>query len=79
MSGFFTWSKKDVYSALTSLVITVLIAVGVYITNVGSIWKIDWKTLVDIGIMAGIVAVVSILKSLLTTKEGKFAGLVKIK
>lgn len=79
MSNFFVWSMKDVYSALMSVLITVLIAVGVYVTNVGSIWKIEWKALVDIGVMAGIVAVVSMLKSLLTTKDGKFAGVVKIK
>lgn len=79
MSNFFTWSVKDIISALVSGVLMALVVMGSYVIHVGSIFDIDWRTLADIGTISLITTTVSLVKSLLTTSTGKFAGAVSIK
>lgn len=71
--------KNSIVYFLLMLSLEGLLALCLYIVGVGSIWKIDWKGLVDATVLPMIIALTSILKSLLTTKEGNFVGIAKIK
>ena len=79
MSKFFNWNLKDVVSALMSSLLMALIAVLGYVMQVGDIFGINLRTLTNIGVMAGLTGIVSLLKTLLTTSEGNFLGGVSIK
>ena len=72
-------SWENIKSALVSALIMAVIGMISYILQVGDIFKIDIKTLINIGVMAGLTAGVSLIKSLFTTKAGNFVGVVKIK
>lgn len=78
-SNFLKITKEDVKGALISAGFMALIAVLIYIKELGSIWAIDWKDLSNVAIMAGIVYLISVAKNFLTTADGKFLGLVKWK
>jgi len=75
MSNLFKVSAEDIKSALVTVGIATVVAAGIYILQVGDVFSIDWKALVNAVVIAG---VTSILKALGTTEKGKFAG-VKIK
>ena len=77
-SKFMTVSWLDVKSALVTGVIMALAVVISDILVTGNIFTIDWYALLNTGVIAFLTAMVSLLKSLLTTSEGKIAG-VKIK
>lgn len=78
-SNLFNITKEDVKGALISACFMAFVAVLIYIHELGSIWAIDWKDLANVGIMAGIVYLISVCKNFLTTADGKFLGLVKWK
>lgn len=78
-SNFFKITKEDVKGALISACFMALIAILIYVKEQGSIWALDWKELANVGIMAGIVYLISVFKNFLTTADGKFLGLVKWK
>ncbi len=65
-------------SALVSGVLAAVLAGAGYFLQVGDIFAIDVRTLVNVVALAGLTAVVSLIKSLATTEEGKFVGAVKI-
>ena len=79
MNGFLTltWSNIKsalVYGVLTSIVTFVLVA-GTLILSHGSIYGIDWATVIDkaaIAVIGILVSFVSLLKNLLTDSQGKF-------
>ncbi len=79
MSKLFKINTEDVKSALVSAVFMSLIAVLLYVKELGSIWAIDLKEMANVGVMAGIVYLISIGKNFLTNSEGKFVGAIKIK
>lgn len=69
-----------VYGVLTAIVFAILAMAG-YVLQIGDIFGIDWKALVNTGVIAfitGIVMGVSIIKNLLTTDDGKFMDTVKV-
>ena len=72
-----TWS--DIKSALVSLFIVGVLAIASYVIQVGDVFALDAKQLINSGVLAVLVAIVSLLKSFFTTKDGKFVGLVSIK
>lgn len=59
---------KDVGNAV---VLAVLIAVIQYILSVGNIWVLDFKQILNTGVVVGLGV---LLQALMTTREGKFAG-----
>lgn len=73
MSNIFRWSVKDVVGAAIS---AVLVAVIGYVLMVGDVFALDFRTVVNTGIMAGLG---SLAKSFLTSSEGEFLGLVGVK
>lgn len=62
-------------AVLGALVSAVLMAVLGYILSVGDVWKLDLHTIVNMGVMAGIV---SLLKFGGTTQSSNFAGIVPV-
>lgn len=75
--GKFSWT--DFKGALVSGIIMALLAMCIYIMQIGNIFEIDTQNLINIGVMAGITSIVSLLKSTLTNDNGKFAGVVHVK
>ena len=84
-NGILTLTWENVKGALVSGVITgvvlgILAMLG-YILQVGDLFGLDWKVLINTGAMAaisGLVAGVSVIKNLLTTNSGNFLGTTKI-
>ena len=72
-----TW--VNVKGAIVSGVLMAILAMAVYIISTGDIFKIDYHDLANAGVLAGLTAVVSLIKSLLTTDSGNFLGVVNIK
>lgn len=70
--------KTNIKSALVSFAISGILAGALYILQIGDVFAIDIKGLVNVVFIAILVAVVSFLKSIGTNKDGTFAG-IKIK
>ena len=68
----------NIKSALISGVLMTILAIATYILSVGDIFSVDAKTMVNIGIMSLLTAIVSFVKSSFTSDAGKFAG-IKVK
>jgi len=69
-----------VYGLLTALLVFIL-SVLEGIKDHGSILGVDWKNVIDTGIIATIglvISIVSIVKNLLTTNQGKFLGITTV-
>lgn len=71
-------NKTNLKSALVSFAIAGVLAGAMYILQVGDIFALDVKQLINVVTIAILVAVVSLLKSLGTDANGKFAG-IKVK
>ena len=78
-SKFLNVTTEDLKGALVSASFMAVIAILIYIQDLGSIWLIEWKDLADVAIMSLIVYFISISKNFLTTEEGKFLGIVQWK
>lgn len=65
----------SIKSALVSGVITAILAVAGYIIGVGDIFKIDVHALVNVGALALLTTIVSLIKASLTTKTGTVGGI----
>lgn len=82
MNGFLTLTKSNIQSAviygILTAAVTFVLNVGNAVIDHGSIYGIDWKTVLDQGAVAVIgvfVTLISLLKNLLTNAQGKFLGL----
>ena len=78
-TGLFKLSWADVKSALVSAFIVAFFAAAAYVVGVGDLFAINIHTLVNVTTLAGLTAVVSLIKSLLTTTSGNFVGTVAVK
>lgn len=79
MSKLFKVSWTDIKSALVSGGVMALVIIIANVIETGDIFNLNWKELANIGVIAFLTSFVSVLKSLLTTSEGNFAGAIKIK
>lgn len=75
----FQLSWANIKGALISAIITAVLAIAGYIIGVGDIFNIDVHALVNVGALSALTALVSVIKSLLTTQSGDFVGAVKVK
>lgn len=75
----FSISWLNVKSALVSALITAILAMASYIIGVGDIFHLDSHSLVNIGVLAALTTVVSLIKSFLTNENGTFVGSVQVK
>lgn len=71
-------TTTKIKSALVSAIIMGIFGAGGYMISVGDIFSIDWRVLANIAILAAVTAIVSAIKSMLTTEEGMIVG-IKIK
>jgi len=78
-SDGFTINWTDIKQALSLVVVTIVIQACAYIISVGSIFSISWHALVDASTIPALVLIVSLLSSFLTTSQGNFVGLLKVK
>lgn len=78
-NGIFTLDWVNIKSALVSGLIMAVLAMIGYVIGIGDIFKIDVHAIVNIGVLAGLGVVQSLVKNLLTTNDGKFVGKVEIK
>ena len=69
-NGIFKLSKENVYSAIVYGVVAVLL----YILSKGTVFGLDYKVMIDIGMLA---IITSVVKNLATTDSGNFVGIVK--
>lgn len=72
-SNIFSLKWKDILGALIS---TVLVALIGYVMQVGDVFKLDWHTIINTAVMAGLG---SLLKALLTDSNGNFVGVLPVK
>ena len=72
-SNIFKLKARDWAGATVS---AVLVAVIGYVLKIGDVFILDWHTIVNIAVMAGLA---SLIKNLLTTEDGNFVGLIQIK
>lgn len=78
-----SWSnvKSAIVYGLLTLVAVFLFSVAQSVLDVGSIFGLDWKHIVDTAVIAtipSVVTVLSLLKNFLTTNKGKFLGVATV-
>ena len=73
MSGLFQINLKDVSGAVLSAVIVAILG---YLGSLTSIYSVDWQTLLNVAVLAGIG---SIVKALGTDENGKAFGSIQVK
>ena len=78
-SGLFALNWTNIKSALVSAVITAILAGAGYIIGVGNVFQIDVHAFVNVLALSALTALVSVIKSLLTTSQGNFVGAVAVK
>lgn len=69
-----------VYGLLTAIVLGILAMIG-YILKIGNIFGIEWREMINQGVIAGLAGLVmgiSIIKNLLTTNKGDFIGVIEV-
>ena len=70
--GKLSWT--NIKSALVYGLVFGVMAVLMYMVEIGTVFALDWKLMVD-AFVFGVIG--SLIKNLLTTNDGNFAGLVK--
>lgn len=78
-SGLFKLSWLEVVHALVFGVVTGLVAMAGYILKLGTFFGIDVHTLVNVGGLAALAAVIGLVVPFLTTSQGNFVGIVSVK
>ncbi len=76
MSKFFNLNMEDIGDALAIGVIAGVVAVIAYIVQVGDVFKLNFQDLVNAFVFGSFGIVVGVLKNILTTSSGKFAGVI---
>lgn len=77
-NDIFSLTKTNIKSAIVFAILTALVAMIVYIVGLGDIFKIEPHTIANIGVMAILNGILSLLKSFLTTSSGQFLGMTKV-
>lgn len=77
-NGLFTLTWTNVRSALVYVVLTGLLELGFYVKEVGGILNVDWRTATNMLSVALVVGLISLVKNLLTTDDGRFLGVTKV-
>lgn len=79
MNGIGKLSWVNIKSGLIYGVLWAILAMGIYTVEVGDVFALNIKNLINAGAFGFLGIVVSLLKNILTTNDGKFAGAVKVK
>lgn len=73
-SKLFQFKWLEVKSAVISGLLMALLVIASSIIASGSIYGLNWSNLLDVGVMAFITSMVSLIKSILTNEVGEFLG-----
>ena len=65
----------NIKSALVSGVIAGILGIAGYIISVGDVFKLDVHSIVNVGILAFLTTIVSLIKTILTTGQGTIVGI----
>ena len=74
-----TLTVTNIKGALVSTVLMAVLAGAGYVVGLGDVFLVESKTLINIVVIALLTGVVSLVKNLLTNKEGVFVGVVEVK
>ncbi len=70
---------NEVKNALVWVVLTAIVVVLAYVISVGDIFKLDWRVMINLGVLSLCNGVISLIKSFMTNYEkGTIAG-IKVK
>lgn len=75
----FTLTWSNIKGALVSGAIMGALAIGLYVIGLGDVFAIQWKPLINAGILSALTTIVSLVKSFLTTDRGNFVGAIEVK
>lgn len=75
----FTLSIGNIKSALVSAFVTALLGMAGYVIGLNDVYNINIHSLVNIGVLSLLTAIVSLLKNFLTSNNGEFLGVVNTK
>lgn len=78
MSNIFSISLTNIKSAVVFSLLTAFVAMIVYVIGLGDLFKVDLHTIANIGGLAFLNGILSLLKSFLTTADGEFLGVTKV-
>lgn len=82
MNGMLHLDLRNIKSALISGAITIaltsILAIAGYIIGIGDIFSLDVRVLANIAVLSSLTTLVSLIKSLFTTNNGEFAGVIGI-
>ena len=76
-NGIFKLDWANVRSAIVYGLLWGAVAMLAQVQSAGSIFNLDWKGVIDAGVIAGIGVVISVVKNMFTTNSGNFLGVVK--
>ena len=79
MTKFFTISWAQIKNAIAYIFLTAILGMGLYVLGVGDVFQINFQNLINIGAISIVSGIVSIIKDLLTTEQGKLAGVFPLK
>lgn len=74
----FELSWTNIKSALIYGLLSGFLAIALYAINIGDVFNLDWKALVNSGVFGFLIVIVSLVKNFLTNTDGKFLGIVKV-
>ncbi len=75
----FDLSLGNFKSALVSAFVTAVLGMAGYVIGVGDVFNLNFHSLINIGVLSLLTAIVSLLKNFLTTDSGKFLNVVDTK
>lgn len=78
-NGLLTLSWGNVKSALISGLVMAILAIIGYAQSVGDFSSLNLRTLINVGIFAGLGVIQSLIKNFLTSNKGNFLGVVDTK
>ena len=64
----------SIKSALVSSFLMAILALAVYVLNLGDVFKIEIHSLVNVIVMSFLTGIVSFIKSMITSEDGKVVG-----
>jgi hypothetical protein len=79
MTTLFKLNLVEVQSAIVYGLLTALVGILGYVIEIGDIFLLDWKNLVNIAVISFSITMISLIKNFLTDSDGVFAGIVKVK
>ena len=78
MNGIFKLGWVNVKSALVYGLLSAILAIGMYMLSVGSVFSLDFHELINAGVFGFLGVIISLVKNLLTTNSGNFLGAVEV-